>query len=208
MGKKALIIVDMQNDFLPGGALAVADGDKIIPIINKLTQLPFDLIVATKDWHPADHCSFAKSHGEQPGTEILIDGFNQHLWPIHCVANSKGAEFTPTLDTSKITQVFFKGTDKNIDSYSTFFDNQFEKSTGMQNLLESQQIMDVYLCGLATDYCVRYSALDACFLSYRTFVIIDACKPVNLNPGDEEAAIKEMKKAGIIIVKSSEIFIN
>lgn len=207
MVKKALIIVDMQNDFLPGGALAVKEGDKIIPIINQLTQLPFDVIVATKDWHPADHCSFAKTHGEKPGTEIIMDGFNQHLWPVHCVADTSGAEFTPALDTSKIAQVFYKGSDRSIDSYSTFFDNQFEKSTGMQNFLDARQIEDVYLCGLATDYCVRYSALDACFLSYNTYVIVDACKPVNVSPGDEEEAIREMKKAGIKIVKYNEIVI-
>lgn len=199
--KKALIIVDLQNDFLPGGALAVSRGGEIIPIINQLLEQPFDLKVASKDWHPSDHHSFAKTHHKQVG-EMLHD---QILWPVHCVQGSFGAAFAEGWHSHKIEKTFYKGVDKRTDSYSTFFDNHHERSTGLHEYLTNHNIEEVYIAGLATDYCVMYSALDASELGYKTFVILDACKPVNLDPQDEQKAIERMRKAGVHLILSKDL---
>ena len=152
--KSALILVDLQNDFLPGGALAVPHGDEVIPLANELLRR-FDVVVATKDWHPSDHGSFAANHkGKKPGDRIILDGIEQILWPVHCVQNTQGAEFAPLFDTSRIAQVFHKGTERNIDSYSTFFDNAHRRHTGLAHYLEKRSIKEIYLMGLALDYCV------------------------------------------------------
>src|ERR1044072_5826639 len=154
---EALIIVDLQNDFLPRGALPVAHGHEIIPLANGL-QRRFDLVLATQDWHPHDHGSFAANHkGKKPGDRIILDGIEQILWPVHCVQNSYGAEFAPSFDTSRIAHVFHKGTERNIDSYSTFFDNARRRHTGLAHFLEKGGIKSIYLMGLALDYCVQYS---------------------------------------------------
>ena len=164
----ALILVDLQNDFLPGGALAVPHGDEVIPLADEL-QRRFDLVVATKDWHPSDHGSFAANHkGKKPGDRIILDGIEQILWPVHCVQNTHGAEFAPLFDTSRIAHVFHKGTERNIDSYSTFFDNAHRRHTGLAHYLEKRSIKEIYLMGLALDYCVKYSALDARQLGLNT----------------------------------------
>lgn len=197
--KKALIVVDIQNDFLPGGKLAVPEGDKIIPVVNKLIK-NFDIVVATQDWHPANHVSFAENHqNKRPGDKIILGGIEQILWPAHCVQNTHGAEFAKDLEKNKITAVIQKGTDPMIDSYSGFFDNARKKETGLDNLLKSLGVNEIYIVGLATDYCVKFTALDAVSLGYKTHVIIDACKGVNLNPGDIENSLNEMKKAGVIV---------
>jgi nicotinamidase/pyrazinamidase len=201
----ALIIVDLQNDFLPGGALAVPRGDEVIPLANEL-QPKFDLVLATKDWHPADHGSFAANHpGKQPGDRIILDGIEQILWPVHCVQNTRGAEFASSFDTSRIAHVFHKGTERNIDSYSTFFDNAHRRHTGLAHYLEKHGIRDIYLMGLALDYCVKYSALDARQLGFNTHIILDGCRGIELAPGDIERAIEEMKRAGAKILKSSDL---
>ncbi len=201
----ALIIVDLQNDFLPGGALAVPRGDEVIPLANEL-QSKFDLILATKDWHPPDHGSFAANHpGKKPGDRILLDGIEQILWPVHCVQNTRGAEFASSFDTSRIAHVFHKGTERNIDSYSTFFDNAHRRHTGLAHYLEKHGIRDIYLMGLALDYCVKYSALDARQLGFNTHIILDGCRGIELAPGDIERAIEEMKRAGAKILKSSDL---
>src|SRR6185295_673667 len=151
---KALILVDIQNDFLPGGALAVLDGDKVIPIANKL-QAAFPLVVATQDWHPANHGSFAASHpGKNVFEQIDLDGLPQTLWPVHCVQNTAGAALAPGLKPDQIAKIFQKGTDPGIDSYSGFFDNGHRKSTGLGDFLKSQKVTEVFIAGLATDYCV------------------------------------------------------
>jgi nicotinamidase/pyrazinamidase len=183
---RALILVDVQNDFLPGGALAVKEGDKIIPKINELLQKPFDCIVASKDWHPKEHVSFASRHRMKPGSVIPWHGTEQILWPDHCVQGSKGAEFASGWDTSKIYKVFYKGTDREIDSYSTFFDNDKRRATGLAQFFQEKGITKIYIAGLATDYCVAYSVRDACQLGFATYVIVDACRGVNLHPGDVE----------------------
>lgn len=202
---KALILVDIQNDFCPGGALAVNEGDQIIPIVNQL-QTKFNMVIATQDWHPADHGSFADNHSAQSiGDVIELNGLQQILWPIHCVQKSRGAEFHPDLETDKISQVFQKGTNPEIDSYSGFFDNGQKKSTGLGDFLKSIGVEDVYICGLATDYCVKFTALDAADLGFKTSVILDACRGVELNSGDIERAVAEMKKKGISIINSREI---
>ncbi len=202
---RALILVDIQNDFLPGGALAVKEGDEIIPVVQKLMEKNFETIVATKDWHPSDHGSFAEVHHKLPGDFIDLYGLQQILWPTHCVQGTPGAEFGPGWDTNKVQLVFHKGSDKRIDSYSTFFDNGHRRSTGLEHFLRQKEISDIYIAGLATDYCVKYSVLDAVKLGFNVYVVSDACRPVNLNPGDERRAYEEMKKAGAHIVNSHEV---
>ncbi|GAB4332480.1 MAG: bifunctional nicotinamidase/pyrazinamidase [Flammeovirgaceae bacterium] len=202
---KALILVDIQNDFVTGGALAVPQGEKIVPIVNKLIP-QFDLVIATQDWHPANHGSFAANHaGKNIGEIIDLHGLPQILWPVHCVQNTKGAEFVKELDTAKIQKVFVKGTDSNIDSYSGFFDNGHKKSTGLGDYLHQKGVKEVYVCGLATDYCVKFTALDARQLGFETYLIEDASRGVNLQPTDVENAILDMKKAGVKVLKSNQV---
>lgn len=205
MTRSALIVVDMQNDFMPGGTLGVHGGDEIVPIINRLLKFPFDIIVASKDWHPKDHCSFANTHGKKVGDTVLIEGSKQQLWPVHCVAQTKGAMFTAKLDTTKFQHIFHKGTEQNIDSYSTFFDNEHKKSTGLGEFLKSENVTDVYLLGLTTEYCVKYSAMDALHLGFKTHVILDACRAVNIKSDDENKAVQEMQRAGIHIINEKDI---
>ena len=198
-----LLIVDIQNDFLPGGALAVPEGDAVIPVINRL-QDRFDLVLATQDWHPPDHGSFAASHpGHKVADVIELDGVPQILWPVHCIQNSPGAQFSTALDTTRLARVFRKGVDRKIDSYSTFFDNAKRRSTGLADYLREQNVQEIFICGLATDYCVRFSALDALELSFPVTVIEDACRGVNLQPDDSVNALRELRKAGAKIQSSS-----
>ncbi|MFD2201356.1 bifunctional nicotinamidase/pyrazinamidase [Shivajiella indica] len=202
---RALIIVDMQNDFTPGGALAVEDGDQIIPIINRI-QDEFDFIVATQDWHPADHGSFAANHsGKKIGDFIDLNGVQQILWPIHCVQESFGADFHPDIEMGKWKAVFQKGTNPKVDSYSGFFDNNRQGDTGLSTYLKSNKISEIFVCGLAADYCVKFTVLDGIMEGFKTNLIKDATKAVNLKPGDFEASLKEMKEAGASIVSSNEI---
>jgi nicotinamidase/pyrazinamidase len=201
----ALIIVDLQNDFLPGGALPVPHGDEVIPLANDL-QRHFDLVVATKDWHPPDHGSFAANHpGKKPGDRIMLDGIEQILWPVHCVQNTHGAEFAPLFDTSRIAHIFHKGVNPRIDSYSTFFDNAHRRHTGLAHYLEKRGIKDIYLMGLALDYCVKYSTLDARRLGLNTHVILDGCRGIEMERGDIGRAMDEMKQAGATILKSGDL---
>ncbi len=203
--KKALILTDIQNDFLPGGALAVPEGDAVIPVANRLQEV-FPLVLATQDWHPANHLSFAVNHpGKKEYEQIDLYGLKQTLWPPHCVQGTTGAAFSPALNQTKIHKVFQKGTDPTIDSYSGFFDNGHRKATGMGDWLKEHGIEQVYLCGLATDYCVKFSALDAVRLGFRTFLIPDACRGINLQPEDSAEAVKEMQRAGVTVVESAEL---
>ena len=205
MSKRALILVDIQYDFLPGGALAVAEGDAVVPVANAV-QPKFDLIVATQDWHPPDHGSFASRYpGKRPGDMIELAGLPQVLWPDHCVQGSHGAEFHADLDRSRIARVFRKGTDPAIDSYSGFYDNAHRKSTGLGEYLKEEGVTDVYILGLATDYCVRWSALDAMKLGFRTHVIEDGCRGVELKPGDVASALREIRAAGAKITMSAVV---
>jgi len=202
---RALILVDLQNDFVPGGALAVRDGDAVIPVANRI-QPAFDLIVASRDWHPRDHGSFAANHpGKRVGDVIDLNGLPQILWPVHCVENTPGAEFVPGLDTSRIDRVFLKGTDRDIDSYSAFFDNGHRKSTGMGDYLKERGVRDVYVCGLATDYCVNFTALDALKLGFNVHLIEDASRGVNLKPDDSANALDGIHRAGGQIIRSESL---
>jgi len=201
----ALIIVDLQNDFLPGGALAVPHGNEVIPLANELQQR-FELVLATQDWHPPNHGSFAANHrGKKPGDRIMLDGIEQILWPVHCVQNTKGAEFAPSFYTSRIAHIFHKGIDPKTDSYSTFFDNAHRRETGLADYLKKRAINEIYLMGLALDYCVKYSTLDARQLGLNTYVIVDGCRGIELEAGDIERAIDEMKRVGAVLLQSSEL---
>ncbi len=206
MRESVLVIVDIQNDFLPGGALAVPDGDAILPVVNSI-QDRFATVVATQDWHPANHGSFAVNHpGKKVYDEIELGGLRQTLWPVHCVQNTRGAHLAPGFRRERIARIFQKGVDPEIDSYSCFFDNAHRRSTGLSEWLNERRISEVYLSGLATDYCVKFSALDAIALGLRTWVIEDGCRGVNVRPGDVERAIAELKGAGAKMIFSSQIF--
>ncbi len=197
----ALILVDIQNDFLPGGALAVASGDQVIPIANDLMR-QFPVVVATQDWHPANHGSFAASHpGRVPFEEIELRGLRQTLWPVHCVQGSAGANLAATLERDRITRIFTKGTQPEVDSYSGFFDNGRQHQTGLAGWLQAHAIDTVHICGLATDYCVKFTALDAVHLGLRTRLELAACRGVNLRPGDVGRAIDEMRAAGVEVLQ-------
>jgi nicotinamidase/pyrazinamidase len=199
MHNKAFIIVDVQNDFLPGGALAVPGGDAVIPVINA-RQAQFDLVLATQDWHPPGHGSFASAHpGRKPGEVILLNGLTQILWPDHCVQGTHGAAFGPGLDTTRVSRIFHKGTDPGVDSYSGLFDNGHRKDTGLADFLRDERVTDVYIAGLATDYCVKFTALDAVHLGYRTHVIKAACRGVNLGATDVEQAYACLQGAGVLL---------
>jgi nicotinamidase/pyrazinamidase len=201
----ALIIVDVQNDFLPGGALAVGKGDEVIPVINKV-QDKFDLIVATQDWHPANHGSFAANHeGKKVGESISLNGLDQILWPVHCVENSIGADFHKSLDKQNWREVFKKGSNPEVDSYSGFFDNGRKEKTGLGDFLKANGIENVFVTGLAADYCVKFTVLDALDLGFNTYLIADATKGVNLSPNDTLEAFKEMEIQGAILVSSSSL---
>lgn len=196
---KALILVDIQNDFLQFGALEVPDGNAVIAVANEIMP-QYDIVVATQDWHPANHGSFAANHPwRKPGQIIELDGLPQILWPIHCVQNTYGALFAKDLDITKITKVFQKGTDVNIDSYSGFYDNGHRKSTGMGEYLQAQGVTDVTVMGLATDYCVKFTALDALTFGFKTTFLERGSRGVNLQPDDVANAIKEMEQAKIVI---------
>jgi nicotinamidase/pyrazinamidase len=202
--KTALILVDIQNDFCPGGALAVREGDAIIPLVNRLMGR-FDLVVATQDWHPAGHGSFGSAQGKPVGTMGELGGLPQVMWPDHCVQGTPGAAFHPALDTEPIARVFQKGTDPGIDSYSGFFDNGRQKATGLGDYLLAEGVGDVYVVGLATDYCVKYTALDAQSLGFRTFLLEDAARGVELAPGDVARAIAELKEAGVGVLSGEAL---
>ena len=197
--KTALLIIDVQNDFCPGGSLAVPEGDMIIPVINKL--LPeFDLVIFTKDWHPADHISF--------NTRLLSDNIDKEFfgfWPEHCVENTPGADLHPDINFKNIKSDFYifkKGMDRDIDSYSGFYDNDHKKSTGLGEFLKEREITDVFVCGLTLDLCVKYTAIDSANLGFKTAVIEDACKPIDQNINEVLVAFNE---AGISFIESWEL---
>jgi nicotinamidase/pyrazinamidase len=199
MNPHALILVDLQNDFLPGGALGVPGGDEVIPLANRLMD-DFDIIVATQDWHPPDHGSFAANHpGRQVFESIDLHGLPQTLWPVHCVQGTPGAEFAPGLDAGRITRVFRKGTRPEVDSYSGLFDNGRRHSTGLAEWLREQGLKRVTVCGIATDYCVKFTALDAVAEGFDVTLHLPACRGVNLQPGDIAAAVEAMRAAGVRI---------
>ncbi len=195
-----LLVIDVQLDFCPGGALAVEQGDQVVAPINGILTL-FDNIVLTQDWHPAGHSSFASSHnGSEPFSSIQMPYGEQTLWPDHCIQNSSGAEFHPDLNTSAAQAIIRKGYRRGIDSYSAFFENDGKTKTGLQGLLATKQISSVYLAGLATDYCVAYSAFDAARLGFDVNVILPACRGIDLD-GSLGLQLDKMLKAGITLLE-------
>ncbi len=200
-----LILVDLQIDFMPGGALAVPLGNEVVEVANRLA-LKFDYVVASQDWHPSTHRSFASQHvGRKAGEVIELHGLEQVLWPDHCVQGTPGATFHDSLDLSRVNAVFQKGTDLEIDSYSTFYDNGHRRSTGLDRHLRDRGVATVCLMGLATDYCVKFSALDAASLGFRTSVVREGCRGIDLIPGDIERAWVEMEDAGIGILSEQDL---
>ncbi len=201
---KVLLIIDIQNDFCPGGALAVKDGDRIISVVNSLSE-KFDHVILTQDWHIEGHSSFASVHlNSKPYDIIQMSYGSQVLWPEHCVIGTKGANFHPDLNTNKARLIIRKGFRKEIDSYSAFFENDHLTTTGLTGYLKNAGIDTLYLVGIATDFCVKYSAIDSIKEGFTTFVIEDAVKGIDIN-GSVATAWSEMKQAGVKPIHSSEI---
>jgi nicotinamidase/pyrazinamidase len=198
--RKTLIVTDVQNDFCPGGGLPVEGGDEVVPLINRL--LPkFDLVVLTQDWHPPDHSSLASNHpGAEPFSTVEMSYGEQVLWPDHCIQGSRGAQFHPELETNAADLIVRKGADPKIDSYSAFFENDHATSTGLAGYLRDRGAGTLYLAGLATDFCVRWSAVDAAKLGFSVVLVEDACRAINLE-GSLTEALREMKKHGVSFVE-------
>jgi nicotinamidase/pyrazinamidase len=200
-----LILVDLQYDFMPGGALAVPRGDEVVPLANQLAAR-FRLVVASQDWHPPGHRSFASQHpGRKPGDVIELEGLDQRLWPDHCVQQTHGAELHHDLDGTRIDRIFQKGADPRIDSYSAFYDNAHRRATGLGDYLKARGAARIFLMGLATDYCVKFSSLDAIGLGFDVSVIADGCRGIDASPGDIEAAMREMSAKGVLLTDSRRV---
>lgn len=201
----ALLLVDLQNDFVDGGALAVQGGLDVIDVANKLIPY-FKTVVATQDWHPPDHQSFASQHSELAiGDQFMLGGLPQTAWPDHCIQGSRGAEFVATLNQDQIKHVVRKGTKRSIDSYSGFFDNDHQHSTGLADYLRQQDVRHVYVMGLATDYCVCATVIDAIEQRFRVTLIVDGCRGVDLHSGDVERSINKMRDAGVEMTTSEHL---
>jgi nicotinamidase/pyrazinamidase len=202
---RALVLVDLQNDFCAGGALEVRQGDEVIEVANRLMP-HFETIAATQDFHPRDHGSFAANHpGIDVGQIFDFGGLPQVAWPVHCVQGTRGAEFHRDLAMTRISKIVPKGNDASVDSYSGFFDNGRRKSTGLSEWLRDHRIQDLYVMGLATDYCVKFTVLDALEQGFAVWLLEDGCRGVNLNSSDSEKAIGEMRAAGATIIWSGAI---
>ncbi len=200
----ALILVDIQNDFMPGGPLAVPGGDEIIPLVNEL-QNSFSLVVATQDWHPQSHKSFASNHpGKKAFESIMLHGLEQVLWPDHCIQGSIGAQIHPSIIANKVEGIFRKGMDPEIDSYSGFYDNGYKKSTGLAGYLRERKIKKVYVCGLAADYCVYYTAKDSLKENFETYFIEDATRAID--PNGFVKAMENILFSGGQIIKSEALY--
>ncbi|TWG67376.1 MULTISPECIES: bifunctional nicotinamidase/pyrazinamidase [unclassified Aminobacter] len=198
MSATALIVVDLQNDFCPGGALAVSGGDEIVPLVNRLIG-EFEHVILTQDWHPAGHSSFASSHpGKEPFSTVEMPYGPQTLWPDHCVQGTRGAEFHPGLEWTKAELVIRKGFRTAIDSYSTFFENDHKTPTGLAGYLRERGITDLTLVGLATDFCVAYSAIDARRLGFNAKVLLDGCRAIDLG-GSLDTMKQQMVQEGVVV---------
>jgi len=201
----ALIVIDVQNDFCPGGALAVERGDEIVPVINRIMDR-FYRVVATQDWHPRDQVSFASNHqGKNVFDVISINGIEQTLWPDHCVAGTQGSCLHPDLREEPIDLIVRKGTNPGIDSYSAFMENDKKTATGLEGFLRFLDIKELFLCGLATDFCVFYSAMDAARAGFDTTVLIDACRGIDIPENNVSMALDSMRNAGVKIMNTDEL---
>jgi nicotinamidase/pyrazinamidase len=202
--RSALLVIDVQNDFTPGGQLAVPEGDLIVPLINRLAR-QFTQVVVAQDWHPTGHASFASSHpGHQPYDVIQLPYGEQTLWPDHCVQSTPGAEFHRELDLPHAQLIIRKGCNPDIDSYSAFLEADRRTTTGLSGYLKEREIDTVYMVGLALDFCVMFSALDARAAGFNTYVVMDACRAIDLN-GSLAAAIERMQSAGVGLIQSTEL---
>ena len=203
MSGKAVLCIDIQNDFCPAGALAVTSGDEIIPVVNQMMQnyrAAGDFVILTQDWHPADHKSFASQHeGHNPFEMVDMPYGAQTLWPDHCVQGSNGAEFHKDLATDLAQMIIRKGYNRDIDSYSAFFENDQKTPTGLHGFLQNHDIKKLEMVGLATDFCVAFSALDAARLGYQVSVKLDACRAIDLE-GSLDAQLNAMRQAGIALI--------
>ena len=198
---RALLIVDVQNDFCPGGALEVPEGDEVVPVINNLVGA-FDHVLQTQDWHPAGHQSFASSHPQHDPYDVIEVGYGEQvLWPDHCVEGTDGASFHPDLDTTHTELVLRKGFRPEIDSYSAFFENDGETRTGLAGYLRERGIDTLYVCGLATDFCVKWSAVDGRAEGFDVFVVEEATRGIDQN-GSLAQAWKEMNDAGVQVISA------
>lgn len=197
---EALVVVDVQNDFCPGGALAVRGGDEVVPFINAARNR-WAFVVFTQDWHPANHSSFSSNNpGTEPGDIITVGGIDQIMWPDHCVQNTRGAEFHPDLDVRPGDPVIRKGELREVDSYSAFLDMDGEHETGLRRLLQNRGMDRITIAGLTTDYCVKFSVLDALSFGFGVTVLCKACRAVDLRPGDGQEACETMAAAGAVVV--------
>lgn len=200
---KTLIIVDVQNDFIPGGSLEIANGDRIIPVINRLLE-QFDLVIATQDWHPQEHMSFASNHSDRkPFEKAIVQGMEETLWPNHCVQGTRGAEFHPELQTNRIAAIFRKGMNPKVDSYSGFYDNHHKISTGLSGYLKEKGVTKIHFCGLAADICVYFTIKDAISEGFSAILIEDASQPLNMK--DFESIKKWLTAKGVKIKHSQDI---
>lgn len=207
MTHRALLLVDLQNDFCAGGALAVPEGDSTIDVANRLIDACLargEPVVASQDWHPANHGSFASQHQVEPYSQGQLDGLAQTFWPVHCVQNSEGAALHPLLQQQDISEVFHKGENPAIDSYSAFFDNGHRHKTRLDTWLRERDISELIVLGLATDYCVKFTVLDALALGYTVNVIADGCRGVNLEPQDSAHAFMDMAAAGATLYTADD----
>jgi nicotinamidase/pyrazinamidase len=203
--RRVLLVIDVQNDFCPGGSLAVEDGDAVVPVINRIMPT-FDRVIATQDWHPVNHVSFASQHRGRKVLDLVdAGGIEQVLWPDHCVQGTRGAELHPRLDVGRIELVLRKGFHRELDSYSAFFENDHETDTGLRFYLKGLRATEVVVCGLATDYCVRATALDARRLGFPVTVVRDACRGVDTPQGSLEESLVAMKKGGVKLVDSTDL---
>jgi len=201
----SLLIIDVQNDFCPGGRLQVAQGDMVVPVINKIAGR-FLNVVATQDWHPRNHVSFASNHEKKtPFDSVIVNGIERVLWPDHCIQGTDGADLHPGLDQRNIDLILRKGTRPGLDSYSAFFENDKKTATGLSSYLKGLGIEKVFVCGLAADICVYYSAMDSVKLGFTTFFVADASRGVDIPEGNIEKTEREMEHAGINIINSAEI---
>ncbi|MCE5277138.1 MAG: bifunctional nicotinamidase/pyrazinamidase [Planctomycetaceae bacterium] len=199
----ALIIEELQNDYLSGGAMPVPNAERIIPVINRLMD-HFDLVIATKAWHPSGHVSFASSHpGKSPGEVIEAAGVGQILLPEHCVQHTSGAELADALDIARVDYVLYKGMDARTEAHSSFFDVHLRNPTGLADYLVDNLVREVYICGLATEYAVRHTAVDACRMDFATYLIQDACRGIELHSGDIQQALEDIVAAGAVPIDSS-----
>jgi nicotinamidase/pyrazinamidase len=203
--RRVLIIIDVQNDFCPGGSLAVEDGDAVVAVINRILPL-FAHAVATQDWHPADHVSFASRYpGRKPLDVVDAGGIEQVLWPEHCVQGTRGAELHPRLDARQVGLLLRKGRNRDLDSYSAFFENDHRTDTGLRHYLKGLGLREIVLCGLATDYCVLATALDARRIGLDVTLVGDACRGVDFPRGSVDKALGAMARAGVRVIESARL---